>query len=106
MVIKGTESDWGKVTSGMLQESVRGPILFVLFTNDFPDDKLSSIVWSKVNNTEDRASLQLDIDKLATWPNDWQLSFNADKCKGFHLGHNNHEYHNSMPSTVSRKLLE
>ena len=43
----------------------------------FADD---TKLWSKVNNTVDRVSLQFDIDKLATWSNDWQLSFTADKC--------------------------
>ena len=46
-----------------------------LFINDLPGDILSSIVvladntklWQNANNTEDKASLQFDIDKLATW---------------------------------------
>ena len=34
-------------------------------------------------------NLQDDLDRLCDWSAKWKLSFNANKCKVLHLGHNN-----------------
>jgi len=34
-------------------------------------------------------SLQEDLDKLWTWCNKWQMSFNVEKCKVMHFGKGN-----------------
>ena len=34
-------------------------------------------------------SLQNNIDALVTWSDDWQMLFNADKCKVVHIGKHN-----------------
>ena len=36
--VNGTNSKWANITSGILQGSVLGPILFVLYINDLPEN--------------------------------------------------------------------
>uniref|UniRef100_A0A8C3IBY2 Reverse transcriptase domain-containing protein n=1 Tax=Chrysemys picta bellii TaxID=8478 RepID=A0A8C3IBY2_CHRPI len=98
--INGKFSEWRGVTSGVLQASGLGPILFNLFINDlekgvnsemakFADDtKLLKIVKTKADCEE----LQKDLIKLSDWATKWQMKFNMDKCKVMHIGKNNPNY--------------
>ena len=36
------------------------------------------------------------MDSLVNWADEWQLRFNADKCKVLHLGKNNEQQDYSM----------
>ena len=87
--IRGAESAWTEVRSGIPQGTVLGPILFVIYINDLPD-VISSYVFMYADDTKifrvigddgDAASLQRDLDAASAWCRKWQLRFNHDKCK-------------------------
>lgn len=95
-------SQWRNVTSGIPQGSVLGPILFVCFINDLPDNLISNSlifaddtkVYSEICEERDSQKLQSDLNSLMDWSDKWLLRFNASKCKVLHIGANNpkHEY--------------
>lgn len=104
VVLNGQTSDWKDVTSGVVQGSVLGPVLFIAFIADlegvldwdtfldiYADDTKTGRV---VNTTADALKLQEDINKLSEWAQKWGMTFNVKKCKSIHFGYKNdkHQY--------------
>ncbi len=94
IVINGTASDWASVTSGVLQGSVLGPVLLIIYINDV-DVGLNSFVSKFANDTKignsitddrDRLSLQEDLRKITQWFERWEMPFNVNKCHILHVG--------------------
>ena len=88
------KSSWSKVTSGIPQGSVLGPLLFVIFINDLPTMVDSDVylfaddtkIFSIISKPEDKQQLQNDLDVLSKWSDTWLLRFHPDKCKHMHIG--------------------
>ncbi len=75
LAINGTASDWASVTSGVLQGSVLGPVLFIFYINDinvgfnnfiskFADD---TEIGNSIITDHNSMSLQEDLRKISDW---------------------------------------
>ena len=83
-----------KIVSGVLQGSVLGPILFLLFVNDLPDIKSRILLFADdlklIADAMKKGSIDGDLRSLERWEGLWQLRFNLDKCKVLHISANDY----------------
>ncbi len=94
VIVNKSKSKWMDVTSGIPQGSVLGPLLFVIFINDLPESVKSTLflfaddtkIYRTIQNSDDQAILQSDLDKLHQWSEKWLLRFHPAKCKHMHIG--------------------
>ena len=94
MRVNGTLSDPASVLKGIPQSSVLGPILFVIYINDLPNEVASDVllfagdtkIFRCIKWIPDSLYLQNDLQKLVDWSNRWLLKFNADKFHALTIG--------------------
>ena len=96
MVLNGKSSQEYPVNVGVLQGSILGPTLFLLYINDLPDDVICDIatypddttLYSKCDRTSDlwpqlelASELESDLQDTVDWGKVWLVEFNAGKTQ-------------------------
>ena len=116
IAVNNATSVWAPVTSGIPQGTVLGPILFVIFVNDLPNNLTSETLMfaddtkllKVIKSDRDSLDFQSDLDRLHHWSSTWQLKFNPNKCKIMHARRQREEHLYTMitDENDTRTILE
>ena len=89
-LLNGQVSTWTSVKAGVPQESILGPLLFLICINDLSDNLSSNVklfaddtsLFSVIHDINVSAGeLNEDLKKISEWAFQWKMIFNPDASK-------------------------
>jgi hypothetical protein len=96
--VNGVCSSYADVSSGIIQGSVLGPILFTLYINDLPANCPDCVIklfaddvkaYKRIRSAADRLALQSSLNAICEWAELNMLGLSIDKCCYLQLGYTN-----------------
>ncbi|CAB3989548.1 Hypothetical predicted protein [Paramuricea clavata] len=90
VTVLGKTSHSLPVLSSVLQVSILGPLLFVIYVNNLLQETSTSSIalyaddtkcYRPVRSHKDEQYLQKDLDGINNWCESWQMNLNQSKCE-------------------------